>query len=215
MNTKIFSLIAATIISSSLISPAKIPKTQKISTYENSQVLFTSTFPKFHKKDSDLKQVSLSGDLDLDFIDQMLSQHLEATHLSKEILKYTKNDSIKEVSKNIVSSLDSQLPLMKGLLTEFKKHPNVNEKLEMSYISDYMSIMAKMDKGVNKLKKTGNLDIDYINEIILYEEATLKISKSILKYTKNPSIKAIAEEILKNQSQNLNDLKEIEKTINK
>lgn len=209
MNTKFFSLLAIPIISSSLLYPTKVPRIQKISTY-SSQVLFPSLF---QKKDSDLKKVSLSGDLDLDFLDQMLSQHLESIHISKEVLNTTKNNSIKEVSNNIITSLDSQLPLMKGLLTEFKNHPNIDEKLEMKYISDYMTIMSKMDNKINKLKKTNNLDVDYIKQILIYEEATLNISNTILKYSKNKSIKLIAEEILKNQSQNLNDLKEIEKNI--
>ena len=69
-----------------------------------------------------------------------------------------------------------------------------------------------MMSNLQSLKPTGNVDKNFLQEIIVHNQGTINISNLIIKYTNNNEIKKIAEE-LNNQQTETQNLKKILESI--
>ena len=63
--------------------------------------------------------------------------------------------------------------------------------------------------GFENLKPTGNVDQDFLQSMIVHHQGAIDIVNSIIKYTENDEIKKIAQEELKNQQLEIDNMKKI------
>ena len=83
---------------------------------------------------------------------------------------------------------------------------------EEKYLKEYETTVKEIMFNLQSLKPTGNVDKNFLQEIIVHNQGTINISNLIIKYTNNNEIKKIAEE-LKNQQPETQNLKKIFESI--
>ena len=70
-----------------------------------------------------------------------------------------------------------------------------------------------MKEGMNAAPNTGDVNLDFILEMIPLHEGAIAMSNNILKYTQNPQLKSLAENIVTTQSQGVAEMKDVLKTM--
>lgn len=70
-----------------------------------------------------------------------------------------------------------------------------------------------MFKEMESVPLTGSADEIFLRQMIYHHEGAIAMAKSILKYTKNPQLKDLAENIVTTQSRGVNEMKQLLKTI--
>lgn len=87
---------------------------------------------------------------------------------------------------------------------------NKDDQNLTSYLKDQDSIMKKMMDDMKNIPNTKDPAVDYLNGMIPHHVSAVAMSNSYLQYGgKNPDIKQIAEEIIKAQTKEIEDMNNI------
>ncbi len=77
------------------------------------------------------------------------------------------------------------------------------------YLAKFYSIISDMVTGMTNAEQTNSISHNFITRMIPHHEAAVAMSKNILDYTKNEELKAIAENIISEQTKSIEDMKAI------
>lgn len=167
----------------------------------------------FNKMKESMNAAPNTGNVNLDFVLEMIPHHEGGIDMAKAIIKYGTNEDVKKIAKNIVTSQETQIPLMQQLKTEFGKEPLSTKEASQNYIKAYDEIKSTMFKEMESVPLTGSADETFLRQMIYHHEGAIAMSNNILKYTKNPQLKALAENIVTTQSQGVDKMKDLLKTM--
>lgn len=82
------------------------------------------------------------------------------------------------------------------------------------YLNEQSSEMSTMMENMKSIKPTGDVALDFLYGMIPHHKAAIEMSKSLLKYGgENEQIKEIAENIVKGQSEEIDQMKNMIKCI--
>lgn len=148
--------------------------------------------------------MKLTGDPDIDFSKIIQRHHRAGMNMSQAELEIGKKYLLKALAKKIINR-------------EQKEVASLNEFLHFhkpQYQTDYgkraKEIMYK--KPGEGLPMHGSIiDDDFTTMMLLHHQEGVNLSKEYLKYGKAPEIRNIAVEIVEKQSQEIEELKKIEK----
>ncbi|GBE93825.1 DUF305 domain-containing protein [Nostoc cycadae] len=149
---------------------------------------------------------------DLRFIDAMIPHHQGATVMAKEAQQKSKRPQIKKLADEIIKAQNQEITQMKQWRTAW--YPKAEDKpvaydakqgktVEMS--SEQMqSMMMNMDLGAADTE----FDLRFINAMIPHHESAVVMAKDALQKSQRPEIKNLAQEIIKAQEAEINQMKQ-------
>lgn len=152
-----------------------------------------------------------SGDINRDYLSNMIPHHEGAILSSQALLKYTKNDKLKTMANNIITTQKKEIQEFKDLLSKLKKQ-EVSDYAKIS--ADAKAITDKMMSEMRKLKKTKDVDKDFLNQMIIHHQAAIDSSKEILKNSKDEEVRKAAQDIINGQEQEIKEFKDTLKSMN-
>ncbi|CEQ08930.1 Uncharacterized protein conserved in bacteria [[Clostridium] sordellii] len=167
----------------------------------------------FNKMKEGMNAAQNTGNVNLDFVLEMIPHHEGGINMAKAIIKYGTNEDVKKIAQNIVTSQEAQIPLMQQLKAKFEKEPLSTKEDSQNYIKDYDEIKSTMFKEMESVPLTGSSDETFLRQMIYHHEGAIAMSKNILKYTKNAKLKALAENIVTTQSQGVDEMKNLLETM--
>ncbi|CEK35250.1 Uncharacterized protein conserved in bacteria,Domain of unknown function (DUF305) [[Clostridium] sordellii] len=167
----------------------------------------------FNKMKEGMNAAQNTGNVNLDFVLEMIPHHEGGIDMAKAIIKYGNNEDVKKIAQNIVTSQEAQIPLMQQLKAKFEKEPLSTKEDSQNYIKDYDEIKSTMFKEMESVPLTGSSDETFLRQMIYHHEGAIAMSKNILKYTKNAKLKALAENIVTTQSQGVDEMKNLLNTM--
>ena len=133
--------------------------------------------------------------------------------MSENILKYGHNEQVKQLAANIIRDQLAGIGKLEALKEKLKKNPQINKQAEEAYLKTYVNIYKTMITGMQDAKLTGNIDKDFLEEMIPHHEGAIKMSQNIMKYTQNTELKNILQNIITTQQKQLIEMKNLLKTI--
>lgn len=155
-----------------------------------------------------------TGNIDIDFLSNMMPHHQGAIDSSKELLKHSSNNTVKNTAKRIIKEQEQEIKaftaLIKILQRENTSHTNVNLKKFVKNAKKDMNLMMKKMMG---LKLSQNPDKDFLSGMIYHHQGAVAASKQILKYTQDSRIKEIAENVIKAQEKEIQEFTALIKTL--
>ena len=167
----------------------------------------------FNKMKEGMNAAPSTGNVNLDFVLEMTPHHEGGIDMAKAILKYGTNEDVKKIAQNIVTSQEAQLPIMQQLKMEFEKEPPSSKEASEQYIKTYDQIKANMFKEMESVPLTGSDNQTFLRQMIYHHEGAIAMAKNILKYTQNPQLKSLAENIVTTQSKGVQEMKQLLKTM--
>ena len=151
-----------------------------------------------------------SGDANRDYLENMIPHHMGAILSSQALLKYTKDDRLKKIAKDIISAQEKEIAEFKELLG----------KLSKQEVADYEAFnkkakedMHKMMKEMKKTKKSNNVDKDFLSAMIAHHQGAIDASKQILEVSDNDKIKRFAKDIISAQEKEIAEFKNLLKEM--
>lgn len=160
-----------------------------------------------------MEQAPKTGDPSLDFLYEMIPHHEAAVSMAENIMKYSDNDQVKQLAANIIRDQLAGIGKLEALKNSLKMNPKVNKQAEASYLKSYNTIYKTMITAMQDAKPTGNIDKDFLEEMIPHHEGAIKMSQNILKYTQNNELKTILQNIITTQQKQVTEMKNLLKTI--
>ncbi len=209
MKTLLLSLLISTSIANiNFISPL-----QKVSANINNSIIFnqkqgyneeyTTIFNNMMKA---MNAAPNTGNVNLDFVLEMIPHHEGGINMAKAIVKYGSNPEVKKIAENIITSQESQIPIMQQLKAKFEKEKPSSKADSEKYLEEYNKVKDKMFKEMQGVEITNNVDANFLQEMIYHHEGAIGMAKDILKYTKDPELRKLAENIVTTQSKGVEEM---------
>ncbi|WP_455661064.1 DUF305 domain-containing protein [Pradoshia sp.] len=154
-----------------------------------------------------MEEAPETGDPSLDFLYEMIPHHEAAVSMAENVLKYGQNEKVKQLADAIIKEQLSGIKKMEDLEQQLKSNPKDNKLAEKSYLKAYKAIYQRMITSMEAAKPTGNIDKDFLEEMIPHHEGAINMAANILKYTDNNELKAIAQHIIDTQQKQVNEMK--------
>jgi uncharacterized protein (DUF305 family) len=136
------------------------------------------------------------------FIDAMVPHHQGAIAMAKVALKNAEHEEMKELSRNIVSTQQSEIEELKSIKKE--EFGTSNVPMEMS--PEQMRGMGMMDP--KRLSKREPFDEAFIDAMIPHHRSAIEMSQVASKKSKIPEIKELAGNIVSAQKREIEQMKQ-------
>lgn len=156
-----------------------------------------------------LMNLPITGDVDVDYLNQMITLHDEEIKLSTIIQSYTSNPQVIELAADIVDAENGELREMRILRKEILKDLKKDPERSKLYIDTYKEIVKKSFADLKSYKTTGNPEKDYLNLTALTNKTGIEMSANLLKYSKNETVKKIAQNIIRIKSAQISEINKI------
>lgn len=216
MKTLLLSLLISTSIANiNFISPL-----QKVSANINNSIIFnqkqgyneeyTTIFNNMMKS---MNAAPNTGNVNLDFVLEIIPHHEGGINMAKAIVKYGSNPEVKKIAENIITSQEAQITIMKQLKAKFEKEKPSSKADSEEYLEEYNKVKDKMFKEMQGVEITNNVDANFLQEMIYHHEGAIGMAKDILKYTKDPELRKLAENIVTTQSKGVEEMKALLKKL--
>lgn len=155
-----------------------------------------------------------TGDPTLAFLYEAIPHHEAAVSMSENLLKYDgTNDQVKKLADSIIKDQLNGINKMEELKNKLKTNPIVNKQAEAAYLQTYNKIYNTMISKLERAKLTGNINRDYLTEMLTHHEAGIQMGKNILKYTQNPELRTIVQNEIATQQRQVTEMNNLLKTI--
>lgn len=165
---------------------------------------FQETKPMLTNMKEEMSKVEKNGDVNCDFIKEIMCADKGASDISKNFLKYGSSKEGKEIANTIIKNSTANIEEMKKLNETLQSQIKADNEKEAEYINDYEENLNEMESKIKDLKPSGNLEKDYLNIMIIYCNCSMKIYSNITKYSDNGEVKEKAEKKL-NETKNCKD----------
>jgi uncharacterized protein (DUF305 family) len=136
------------------------------------------------------------------FIDAMVPHHQGAIAMAEVALKNAEHEEIKELSRNIVSTQQSEIEELKSIKQE--EFGTSNVPMEMS--PKQMRGMGMMDP--KRLSKREPFDEAFIDAMIPHHQSAIEMAQVALENSDNPTIKELAQNIISAQQREIEQMKQ-------
>lgn len=166
-----------------------------------------------HVMQQEMNKAPKTGDPSLDFLYEMIPHHEAAVSMSENLLDYGTNPEVRQLATTITREQLLGIKQMKALLDQLKSNPQVDKNKEKEYLKAYEAIYKKMMDEMEKTEPTGNIDRDFLEEMIPHHEGAIAMAANILNYTSNKELQKIANQIIANQSKQVKQMKKLLKAM--
>jgi uncharacterized protein (DUF305 family) len=137
------------------------------------------------------------------FIDAMVPHHQGAIAMAEVALKNAEHEEIKELSRNIVSTQQSEIEELKSIKQE--EFGTSNVPMEMS--QEQMRGMGMM-MDPQQLANQKPFDEAFIDAMIPHHRSAIEMAQVALENSDNPKIKELAQNIISAQQREIEQMKQ-------
>ena len=149
----------------------------------------------------------------LNFVLEMTPHHEGGINMAKAIVKYGSNPEVKKIAENIITSQEAQIPIMKELASKFEKEKPSDKQNNKNYINEYNKVKETMFNQMESVTITNDADVNFLQQMIYHHEGAIAMANNILKYTKDPELKKLAEIIVSSQSNGVKEMRALLKKL--
>ena len=146
------------------------------------------------------------------FIQCMIPHHQAAIYMCENLLNYTKYEPLKKIANNIIEMQTRGIEQMREIYNTTQGFNNFPKDI-IEYYEKYLIITKHMIKQMNNAPRCENINLNFINEMIPHHEGAIDMCHNLLKYRIDPRLKNVAETIIREQSNGVEELKEIKREL--
>ncbi|WP_414563993.1 MULTISPECIES: DUF305 domain-containing protein [unclassified Anabaena] len=149
---------------------------------------------------------------DLRFIDGMIMHHEGAVVMAKEVQEKSQRPEMKQLAEEIITAQNQEIAQMREWRTAW--YPNAGDKplayhAEMGHMMEMtpeqmQAMMMSMDLGA----ADEEFDLRFIDAMIPHHEGAVVMAQDTLEKSQRPEIKNLAQEIIKAQETEINQMKQ-------
>lgn len=156
-----------------------------------------------------LRILPVVENVNINFLNQMITLHSEEIQLSISIEGYTDNAQVIEYANRIIADENGELREMRLVLKDLKNDINKASKGNNEYINEFKELSKIRFSVLNDYEVTDKPERDYLNIMSLNNLSDIKLAKVYLKYSDNEVVKKIAQNIIQVKESQLKDAEKL------
>jgi len=150
-----------------------------------------------------MEAMPMTKDPEIDFAKMMIMHHEGAMNMAKVELQEGRNDSLKRTAQKIITEQQMEIQQFKTILATITV-----DNMDMEYMMEQMEGMKKMDKAIDVQLITGDIDNDFATLMIWHHQGAIDDASGYLHHGNNAQLKTIANNIIKAQTMEIQELSE-------
>lgn len=143
----------------------------------------------------------MTNDPEIDFAKMMIMHHQGAMNMANVQLQEGKNDSLKRTAQKIIREQQMEIQQFQTILATITV-----DNMDMEYMMEQMEGMKKMDKAIDVQLITGDIDNDFATLMIWHHQSAIDDASGYLHHGNNAQLKTIANNIIKAQTMEIQEL---------
>lgn len=155
---------------------------------------------------------NITNNITIDFIECMIPHHQAAIYMCENLLEYTHYKQLQEIAKNIIRTQSEGIEQMREIKRTTSGFLNCQRDVKC-YMDKYLYITKNMILRMKNSPRCMNINLNFVNEMIPHHEGAIEMCRNLLQYCIDPRLRNVAESIIKEQSEGIKQLKEIQKTL--
>lgn len=155
-----------------------------------------------------MTSAELTDSISHNFIVQMIPHHMAAIEMSRNILKYTEDATLRSIASNIVSSQTKSITNLQKVLPACSILCNTREDL-CCYQCRTNRIMQIMFANMKEAKATNRTSCDFMWEMIPHHAGAVEMSRNALQYHICPGLKPILHSIITSQQEGIMQMQQL------
>lgn len=157
--------------------------------------------------------LSKSGNIDKDYLVDMIPHHQGAIDSAKILLKETKNEQLRELAQGIVDTQEKEIVYFQKLLKDGFEMTNTDQRTYDKVLKANENVHKQMMQAMQQVASSGNVDKDFLQGMIAHHQGAIESSKLILQHTKSDVITGIATDIINQQEDEIKLMQQLLKEI--
>ena len=154
-----------------------------------------------HAVMSRMEAMVMTHDPEIDFSKMMTMHHEGAISMANMELKSGKNDSLKRIAQKIITDQQKEIQQFKTILASLTV-----DNMDMEYMKEQMDGMKKMDAAMDVQLITGDIDNDFATLMMVHHQSAIDDASGYLHHGNNTQLKTIANNIIKSQTMEIQEL---------
>ena len=155
---------------------------------------------------------SLGNSVTINFIRCMIPHHEAAIYMCQNLLKFTNFLPLEEEAKDIIRMQTRGVLQMKEI-ERTTRYLNCPPRFNEEYLNEYFKITKNMILRMSNSLRSNNINLNFISEMIPHHEGAIEMCQNLLGYNIDPRLRLVAENIIKEQSEGVQDLYEIRQML--
>ena len=132
---------------------------------------------------------------DLQFIDQMIIHHQGAIMSAEHMIADSERPELRQLSENIQTSQAEQIELMRAWREEWYPDAGPTFEMDPTQMSEMMG-----DNQMQEMMGTEGTDAMFLRMMIPHHQLAIDMSEQALDYAEHPELKELAQQIIDEQS---------------
>lgn len=159
-----------------------------------------------------MTEAGLSNSISYNFIVQMIPHHRAAIEMSESILKYTDNQTIENIAKNIIKEQTESIANMENIMCRCIEQTNCVRCLE-NYQCKMDGIMQKMFCRMDYACATNNINCDFLWEMIPHHMGAVEMSQTTLMFDICLELQPILDAIITSQKRGIMQMEQLKRCL--
>jgi uncharacterized protein (DUF305 family) len=150
-----------------------------------------------------MNDIKMTGDFDLDFATTMIVHHQTAIDMSKSQLIQGANERIKSMAQDIINEQNVEIDQLQLFIKNYK----VKEITKAETDALLSTMMKEMADKMGSIIMTGSSDSDFVKLMIPHHESAVKMAEAELVYGKEVTLRKMAQQMITDQNGEIGEFK--------
>lgn len=155
---------------------------------------------------------NVTNSITINFIECMIPHHQAAIYMCENLLEYTIYEPLKIIAQNIIKTQTKGIEQMKEIARTTYRFSNTEQDIN-SYMEKYLEITKNMIERMKNSPRCININLNFVNEMIPHHEGAIAMCENVLKYRIDPRLRVVADSIIKEQSEGVNQLQGVQRNL--
>ncbi|GAA4340764.1 DUF305 domain-containing protein [Flaviaesturariibacter amylovorans] len=154
-----------------------------------------------HQMMSRMDTMQMSNDPEIDFSKMMRMHHQGAIEMANVELQKGTNDSLKRLAQKIITKQQQEIQEFNTLLATLAV-----DNMDMAFAMELMETMEKGGGVADVQLITGDTDNDFATLMIVHHQEAIENSSAYLHHSNNTQLRAMAERMIDDQMEEIQEL---------
>lgn len=158
-----------------------------------------------HQMMEEMMNIEQSGSADIDFLQGMIPHHRCAIEISESYLSHNpENANMKALAQNIISLQQEEINTMNSLISSITETDAADPEKADYYQYEYTKLMHTSHS--HNTNEYNSVDHAFADGMIEHHQMAVDMSNIILRYSDNEEVKALAENIISTQEEEIQEM---------
>ena len=154
-----------------------------------------------HQMMDKMTAMQKTGDPDYDFAMMMRMHHQGAIDMANNELQRGDDTQVKDLANRIIAEQQQEIAQLSAYIDSHQP-----TQQQPAYTQETMMAMQRMDQAADLQVITGDADNDMIALMIPHHQAAIDNSESLLRYGKDETLRALAQQIIDSQQKEIGEM---------